>query len=88
MVELHQKLGILYPHVKLPSLTGHKAVGRTHIKQVAEKRKAELEGYLTNLLQLKDVSVVSLAVYSFTSTGFKHALLVDESISVICSDLL
>ncbi|PIK56433.1 hypothetical protein BSL78_06677 [Apostichopus japonicus] len=39
VVELHQKLGILYPHVKLPSLTGHKAVGRTHIKQVAEKGK-------------------------------------------------
>ncbi|KAJ8024046.1 Phosphatidylinositol 4-phosphate 3-kinase C2 domain-containing subunit beta [Holothuria leucospilota] len=62
--ELHQKLGILYPHVKLPSLSGHKAVGRTHIRQVAEKRSHELTGYVKHLLQLKEVSECDL-VYTF-----------------------
>lgn len=45
--------------MKLPSLSGHKAVGRTHIRQVAEKRSHELTGYVKHLLQLKEVSEVS-----------------------------
>lgn len=57
--------------MKLPSLSGHKAVGRTHIRQVAEKRSHELTGYVKHLLQLKEVSEVSRYVSFMDNTVFK-----------------
>uniref|UniRef100_A0A672HJ94 Uncharacterized protein n=1 Tax=Salarias fasciatus TaxID=181472 RepID=A0A672HJ94_SALFA len=43
--ELHNKLTILFPLWKLPSFPNKMVLGRTHIKEVAAKRKLELNNY-------------------------------------------
>ncbi|TKS73942.1 Phosphatidylinositol 4-phosphate 3-kinase C2 domain-containing subunit alpha [Collichthys lucidus] len=43
--ELHNKLSILFPLWKLPGFPNKMVLGRTHIKEVAAKRKMELNNY-------------------------------------------
>uniref|UniRef100_A0A672HEG4 Phosphatidylinositol 4-phosphate 3-kinase C2 domain-containing subunit alpha n=1 Tax=Salarias fasciatus TaxID=181472 RepID=A0A672HEG4_SALFA len=49
--ELHNKLTILFPLWKLPSFPNKMVLGRTHIKEVAAKRKLELNNYVHNLMR-------------------------------------
>ncbi|CAB1323546.1 unnamed protein product [Coregonus sp. 'balchen'] len=49
--ELHNKLCILFPLWKLPGFPNRMVLGRTHIKDVAAKRKIELNSYVHNLLR-------------------------------------
>ncbi|TNN00688.1 hypothetical protein fugu_011934 [Takifugu bimaculatus] len=44
-LELHNKLSILFPLWKLPSFPNKMVLGRTHVKEVATKRKMELNNY-------------------------------------------
>ncbi|XP_072905493.1 phosphatidylinositol 4-phosphate 3-kinase C2 domain-containing subunit alpha isoform X1 [Hemitrygon akajei] len=48
--ELHNKLGILFPLWKLPGFPNKVVLGRTHIKDVASKRKVELNNYVQYLM--------------------------------------
>uniref|UniRef100_A0A8C1I196 Phosphatidylinositol 4-phosphate 3-kinase C2 domain-containing subunit alpha n=1 Tax=Cyprinus carpio carpio TaxID=630221 RepID=A0A8C1I196_CYPCA len=49
--ELHNKLTILFPLWKLPGFPSKMVLGRTHIKDVASKRKVELSSYVHNLMR-------------------------------------
>ncbi|KAK6472842.1 phosphatidylinositol 4-phosphate 3-kinase C2 domain-containing subunit alpha-like isoform X1 [Huso huso] len=63
--ELHNKLGILFPLWKLPGFPSKMVLGRTHIKDVAAKRKVELNSYIQNLMSSStEVSECDL-VYTF-----------------------
>uniref|UniRef100_A0A452HTS7 Uncharacterized protein n=1 Tax=Gopherus agassizii TaxID=38772 RepID=A0A452HTS7_9SAUR len=71
--ELHNKLGILFPLWKLPGFPNKMVLGRTHIKDVAAKRKVELNSYIQSLMNSSaEVSECDL-VYTFF-----HPLLRDE----------
>uniref|UniRef100_A0A8C5QNM3 Phosphatidylinositol 4-phosphate 3-kinase C2 domain-containing subunit alpha n=1 Tax=Leptobrachium leishanense TaxID=445787 RepID=A0A8C5QNM3_9ANUR len=71
--ELHNKLGILFPLWKLPGFPSKVVLGRTHIKEVAARRKLELNSYIQSLLSSSaDVSECDI-VYTFF-----HPLLRDE----------
>nr|DBA17690.1 TPA: hypothetical protein GDO54_003101 [Pyxicephalus adspersus] len=71
--ELHNKLSILFPLWKLPGFPSKVVLGRTHIKDVAAKRKVELNSYLQSLLSgSPEVSECDL-IYTFF-----HPLLRDE----------
>ncbi|CAM4585125.1 unnamed protein product [Caretta caretta] len=71
--ELHNKLGILFPLWKLPGFPNKMVLGRTHIKDVAAKRKVELNSYVQSLMNSSaEVSECDL-VYTFF-----HPLLRDE----------
>ncbi|XP_069594558.1 phosphatidylinositol 4-phosphate 3-kinase C2 domain-containing subunit alpha isoform X1 [Ranitomeya imitator] len=73
--ELHNKLSILFPLWKLPGFPSKVVLGRTHIKDVAAKRKVELHSYVQNLLSsAAEVSECDL-VYTFF-----HPLPRDEKI--------
>ncbi|KAM4721293.1 phosphatidylinositol 4-phosphate 3-kinase C2 domain-containing subunit alpha [Rhinophrynus dorsalis] len=48
--ELHNKLSILFPLWKLPGFPSKVVLGRTHIKDVAAKRKVELNSYIQSLM--------------------------------------
>ncbi|XP_053305716.1 phosphatidylinositol 4-phosphate 3-kinase C2 domain-containing subunit alpha [Spea bombifrons] len=63
--ELHNKLSLLFPLWKLPGFPGRVVLGRTHIKDVAARRKVELNSYIQSLLRgSPDVSECDL-VYTF-----------------------
>ncbi|KAM9377353.1 phosphatidylinositol 4-phosphate 3-kinase C2 domain-containing subunit alpha isoform 1-T2 [Pholidichthys leucotaenia] len=63
--ELHNKLTILFPLWKLPSFPNKMVLGRTHIKEVAAKRKLELNNYVHNLMRCSaDVTQCDL-IYTF-----------------------
>ncbi|RXN01928.1 Phosphatidylinositol 4-phosphate 3-kinase C2 domain-containing subunit alpha [Acipenser ruthenus] len=63
--ELHNKLSILFPLWKLPGFPSKMVLGRTHIKDVAAKRKVELNSYIQNLMSSStEVSECDL-VYTF-----------------------
>ncbi|KAM9302106.1 phosphatidylinositol 4-phosphate 3-kinase C2 domain-containing subunit alpha [Gastrophryne carolinensis] len=63
--ELHNKLSILFPLWKLPGFPSKVVLGRTHIKDVAAKRKVELNSYMQSLLNSSpEVSECDL-VYTF-----------------------
>ncbi|XP_051512306.1 phosphatidylinositol 4-phosphate 3-kinase C2 domain-containing subunit alpha-like [Myxocyprinus asiaticus] len=49
--ELHNKLTILFPLWKLPGFPNKMVLGRTHIKDVASKRKVELNSYVHSLMR-------------------------------------
>uniref|UniRef100_A0A3B3XDP3 Phosphatidylinositol 4-phosphate 3-kinase C2 domain-containing subunit alpha n=1 Tax=Poecilia mexicana TaxID=48701 RepID=A0A3B3XDP3_9TELE len=49
--ELHNKLTIVFPLWKLPGFPNKMVLGRTHIKEVAAKRKLELNSYVHNLMR-------------------------------------
>ncbi|XP_069821085.1 phosphatidylinositol 4-phosphate 3-kinase C2 domain-containing subunit alpha [Dendropsophus ebraccatus] len=73
--ELHNKLSILFPLWKLPGFPSKVILGRTHIKDVAAKRKVELNSYIQSLLgSPSEVSECDL-VYTFF-----HPLPRDEKI--------
>uniref|UniRef100_A0A6Q2WUC3 Phosphatidylinositol-4-phosphate 3-kinase n=1 Tax=Esox lucius TaxID=8010 RepID=A0A6Q2WUC3_ESOLU len=63
--ELHNKLCILFPLWKLPGFPNKMVLGRTHIKEVAAKRKIELNSYVHNLMRSStDVTQCDL-IYTF-----------------------
>ncbi|XP_051581020.1 phosphatidylinositol 4-phosphate 3-kinase C2 domain-containing subunit alpha-like [Myxocyprinus asiaticus] len=63
--ELHNKLTILFPLWKLPGFPNKMVLGRTHIKDVASKRKVELNSYVHNLMRSStEVSQCDL-IYTF-----------------------
>uniref|UniRef100_A0A8C4LEU1 Phosphatidylinositol 4-phosphate 3-kinase C2 domain-containing subunit alpha n=1 Tax=Equus asinus asinus TaxID=83772 RepID=A0A8C4LEU1_EQUAS len=79
--ELHNKLSIIFPLWKLPGKTipfvpsfpNRMVLGRTHIKDVAAKRKIELNSYLQSLMSAStDVAECDLVCTFF------HPLLRDE----------
>ncbi|XP_001510027.3 phosphatidylinositol 4-phosphate 3-kinase C2 domain-containing subunit alpha [Ornithorhynchus anatinus] len=71
--ELHNKLGILFPLWKLPGFPNRMVLGRTHIKDVAAKRKIELNSYLQSLMNASP----EVAECDLVCTFF-HPLLRDE----------
>ncbi|KAI4892804.1 hypothetical protein NFI96_017237 [Prochilodus magdalenae] len=63
--ELHNKLTILFPLWKLPGFPNKMVLGRTHIKDVASKRKVELNSYVHSLMRSStEVSQCDL-IYTF-----------------------
>ncbi|XP_004711629.1 phosphatidylinositol 4-phosphate 3-kinase C2 domain-containing subunit alpha [Echinops telfairi] len=71
--ELHNKLSIIFPLWKLPGFPNRMVLGRTHIKDVAAKRKIELNSYLQSLMSASaDVAECDLICTFF------HPLLRDE----------
>lgn len=71
--ELHNKLSIIFPLWKLPGFPNRMVLGRTHVKDVAAKRKIELNNYLQSLMSAStDVAECDLVCTFF------HPLLRDE----------
>ncbi|XP_078537168.1 phosphatidylinositol 4-phosphate 3-kinase C2 domain-containing subunit alpha [Lissotriton helveticus] len=71
--ELHNKLSILFPLWKLPGFPNRMVLGRTHVKDVAAKRKMELNSYLQSLMD----SCTEVAECDLVYTFF-HPLLRDD----------
>uniref|UniRef100_A0A667XVZ3 Phosphatidylinositol-4-phosphate 3-kinase catalytic subunit type 2 alpha n=1 Tax=Myripristis murdjan TaxID=586833 RepID=A0A667XVZ3_9TELE len=63
--ELHNKLTILFPLWKLPSFPNKMVLGRTHIKDVAAKRKVELNNYVHNLMRSSTEVTQCDLIYTF-----------------------
>ncbi|XP_020780649.1 phosphatidylinositol 4-phosphate 3-kinase C2 domain-containing subunit alpha [Boleophthalmus pectinirostris] len=63
--ELHTKLSVLFPLWKLPSFPNKMVLGRTHVKEVAAKRKLELNNYVHNLLRSSTEVTQCDLVYTF-----------------------
>ncbi|XP_076842145.1 phosphatidylinositol 4-phosphate 3-kinase C2 domain-containing subunit alpha [Brachyhypopomus gauderio] len=63
--ELHNKLTILFPLWKLPGFPSKMVLGRTHIKDVASKRKVELNNYVHNLMSSSAEVAQCDLVYTF-----------------------
>uniref|UniRef100_A0A3B4BE66 Uncharacterized protein n=1 Tax=Periophthalmus magnuspinnatus TaxID=409849 RepID=A0A3B4BE66_9GOBI len=63
--ELHTKLSVLFPLWKLPSFPNKLVLGRTHVKDVAAKRKLELNNYVHNLLRSSTEVTQCDLVYTF-----------------------
>ncbi|XP_061780799.1 phosphatidylinositol 4-phosphate 3-kinase C2 domain-containing subunit alpha [Nerophis lumbriciformis] len=63
--ELHNKLTILFPLWKLPSFPNKMVLGRTHIKEVAAKRKLELSNYIHNLMRSTSEVTQCDLIYTF-----------------------
>ncbi|NXS72403.1 P3C2A kinase, partial [Pandion haliaetus] len=76
--ELHNKLGILFPLWKLPGFPNKMVLGRTHIKDVAAKRKVELNSYIQSLMNTSSEVAECDLVYTFF-----HPLLRDEKVEGI-----
>ncbi|XP_069479873.1 phosphatidylinositol 4-phosphate 3-kinase C2 domain-containing subunit alpha [Ambystoma mexicanum] len=71
--ELHNKLSLLFPLWKLPGFPNRMVLGRTHIKDVAAKRKVELNSYMQSLMS----SCAEVAECDLVYTFF-HPLLRDD----------
>lgn len=73
--ELHQKLCLRFPLVsnRIPSLSKGVHLGRSSVKVVAEKRRAELDQFLVSLFQLAEEIHQCDLVYTFF-----HPLLRDQ----------
>uniref|UniRef100_A0A8C4V8E8 Phosphatidylinositol 4-phosphate 3-kinase C2 domain-containing subunit alpha n=1 Tax=Falco tinnunculus TaxID=100819 RepID=A0A8C4V8E8_FALTI len=76
--ELHNKLGILFPLWKLPGFPNKMVLGRTHIKDVAAKRKVELNSYIQSLMNSSSEVAECDLLYTFF-----HPLLRDEKVEGI-----
>ncbi|XP_067090439.1 phosphatidylinositol 4-phosphate 3-kinase C2 domain-containing subunit alpha [Osmerus mordax] len=63
--ELHNKLSILFPLWKLPGFPNKMVLGRTHIKDVASKRKVELNSYVHNLMRSSTEVTQCDLIYTF-----------------------
>ncbi|KAM6973515.1 phosphatidylinositol 4-phosphate 3-kinase C2 domain-containing subunit alpha [Aplochiton taeniatus] len=63
--ELHNKLCILFPLWKLPGFPSKMVLGRTHIKEVASKRKVELNNYVHNLMRSSTEVTQCDLIYTF-----------------------
>uniref|UniRef100_H2XTA0 Phosphatidylinositol-4-phosphate 3-kinase n=1 Tax=Ciona intestinalis TaxID=7719 RepID=H2XTA0_CIOIN len=70
--ELHRKLSFVYPS-KLPSFSDSVVVGRSQVKQVAERRKIKLNSYLSFLFKSQKTIAMHDLVYTFF-----HPILRDE----------
>ncbi|XP_019865562.1 phosphatidylinositol 4-phosphate 3-kinase C2 domain-containing subunit beta isoform X2 [Aethina tumida] len=73
LCELHQKLCMAFPLATLSSLTTGLHMGRSNIKQVAEKRVAEITRFISTLLMCADEIRQSNLVFTFF-----HPLLRDQ----------
>ncbi|XP_069687221.1 phosphatidylinositol 4-phosphate 3-kinase C2 domain-containing subunit beta isoform X3 [Periplaneta americana] len=71
--EFHQKLCLLFPLAKCYSLPSGLSVGRSNIKQVAERRRVDIERFLSTLFLMADEISHSDIVYTFF-----HPLLRDQ----------
>ncbi|PSN54649.1 hypothetical protein C0J52_01070 [Blattella germanica] len=71
--EFHQKLCILFPLATCYSLPSGMSVGRSNIKQVAERRRVDIEKFLSTLFLMADEISHSDIVYTFF-----HPLLRDQ----------
>lgn len=71
--ELQQKLCIHFPLAKCHSLTSGLHMGRSNIKQVADKRRLDIERFLVSLFRMADEISHSDLVYTFF-----HPLLRDQ----------
>ncbi|XP_037539021.1 phosphatidylinositol 4-phosphate 3-kinase C2 domain-containing subunit alpha [Nematolebias whitei] len=63
--ELHNKLTILFPLWKLPGFPNKMVLGRTHIKEVAARRKLELNSYVHNLMRCSAEVTQCDLIYTF-----------------------
>ncbi|XP_030630470.1 phosphatidylinositol 4-phosphate 3-kinase C2 domain-containing subunit alpha [Chanos chanos] len=63
--ELHNKLSILFPLWKLPGFPNKMVLGRTHIKEVASKRRVELNSYVHNLMRSSTEVTQCDLIYTF-----------------------
>ncbi|XP_011867449.1 PREDICTED: phosphatidylinositol 4-phosphate 3-kinase C2 domain-containing subunit beta isoform X4 [Vollenhovia emeryi] len=71
--EFYQKLCIHFPLAKVTSLPSGISVGRSNIKQVADKRRADIEKFLVSLFKMAPEISQSDLVYTFF-----HPLLRDQ----------
>ncbi|XP_016845918.1 phosphatidylinositol 4-phosphate 3-kinase C2 domain-containing subunit beta isoform X2 [Nasonia vitripennis] len=71
--EFYQKLCIHFPLAKVASLPSGMSVGRSNIKQVADKRRADIEKFLSSLFKMAPEISQSDLVYTFF-----HPLLRDQ----------
>ncbi|XP_054004897.1 phosphatidylinositol 4-phosphate 3-kinase C2 domain-containing subunit beta isoform X1 [Hylaeus anthracinus] len=71
--EFYQKLCIHFPLAKVASLPSGMSVGRSNIKQVADKRRADIEKFLVSLFKMATEISQSDLVYTFF-----HPLLRDQ----------
>ncbi|XP_076625671.1 phosphatidylinositol-4-phosphate 3-kinase catalytic subunit Pi3K68D isoform X4 [Colletes latitarsis] len=71
--EFYQKLCIHFPLAKVASLPSGMSVGRSNIKQVADKRRADIEKFLVSLFKMTPEISQSDLVYTFF-----HPLLRDQ----------
>lgn len=71
--EFYQKLCIHFPLAKVASLSSGMSVGRSNIKQVADKRRADIEKFLVSLFKMAAEISQSDLVYTFF-----HPLLRDQ----------
>ncbi|XP_012259521.2 phosphatidylinositol 4-phosphate 3-kinase C2 domain-containing subunit beta isoform X3 [Athalia rosae] len=71
--ELYQKLCIHFPLAKVAGLPSGISVGRSNIKQVADKRRADIEKFLQSLFKMAPEISQSDLVYTFF-----HPLLRDQ----------
>ncbi|XP_052799554.1 phosphatidylinositol 4-phosphate 3-kinase C2 domain-containing subunit beta-like isoform X2 [Mya arenaria] len=72
-VEFRSKLAALFPLINWPPLQGRVLLGRSHVKAVAENRRAEIEKFLQELMSAKPEIAHCELVYTFF-----HPLLRDE----------
>ncbi|KAG8182177.1 hypothetical protein JTE90_017128 [Oedothorax gibbosus] len=72
-IEFHQKLCMLFPLAKFHALPGNPLMGRTNVREVADKRKTELGLFLQSLLGMAEEIAHCPLVYSFF-----HPLLRDQ----------
>lgn len=71
--ELHRKLVMTFPLVRLPSLSGRVILGRAHVRTVAATRKEELQAFLKHLLHCSQEVAQHDLIYTFF-----HPMLKDE----------
>ncbi|XP_062513232.1 phosphatidylinositol 4-phosphate 3-kinase C2 domain-containing subunit alpha-like isoform X2 [Corticium candelabrum] len=71
--ELHSKLCEQFPEQVLPPFPSKIYVGRSHTRQVAERREKELNNYLQSIFQMKESIAESHILYTFL-----HCFLRDE----------
>ncbi|XP_078670820.1 phosphatidylinositol 4-phosphate 3-kinase C2 domain-containing subunit beta-like isoform X2 [Branchiostoma floridae x Branchiostoma belcheri] len=73
LFELHQRLTLAFPHNRLPSFPTRTVIGRSNIKQVAERRQVDLNIYLQEVMSAPPQVSQSDLVYTFF-----HPMLRDE----------
>ncbi|EDO29438.1 predicted protein, partial [Nematostella vectensis] len=94
-IELHAKLSELYPDIALPRLPARIYLGRSQIRTVAERRRAELDTFLRHLLMMPQEISESDVLYTFLHPipevrarvikGSQGALLSDAHVLIVFS---
>lgn len=72
-IEFHQKLCMMFPLAKFHSLPGNPLMGRSNVREVAERRKMELSFFVTTLMRMAEEIAHCDLVYTFF-----HPLLRDQ----------